>query len=454
MRIHILGIGGSFMAGIAVLAKALHHQVSGSDKDIYPPMSTQLQEHGIAVLPNYNITHLQPAPDLVIIGNAMSRGNPLVEYILDNKLPYISGPQWLSEEVLLGKHVLAISGTHGKTTTSSILSFILEQNGYQPGFIIGGLVQNFGVSARLGKGKYFIVEADEYDTAFFDKRSKFIHYCPDTLVINNIEYDHADIFDDLQAILRQFHHLIRVVPSNAKIICGTQPQIANLLAMGCWSKVEYFSSETKSPSSPEWSLCPMTADFSKFDVLYQSQIVGKVDSSLFGEFNAENTLAAIAAANHVGIKPAKACQSLAHFQNAKCRLQRLACVNKITVYADFAHHPTAIKASLKALRQRFGTQRIIAILEPCSNTMRLGVHKDVLASALVDADHVYLYATDDLPWDLTLATANLGDKVQVMHTTDAIIAAVSHLAIAGDHILVMSNGAFDNLPHKLIDSLA
>jgi UDP-N-acetylmuramate: L-alanyl-gamma-D-glutamyl-meso-diaminopimelate ligase len=453
MRIHILGICGTFMGGIALLARALGHEVSGSDANVYPPMSTQLEDQGIQLMNGYEPEHLQPAPDLVIIGNAMSRGNPVVEFILNNKLPYVSGPQWISEHILQSKHVLAISGTHGKTTTTGMLCWILESAGLNPGFLVGGVPQNFGVSSRLGDSKYFVIEADEYDTAFFDKRSKFIHYHPNTLIINNIEYDHADIFADIAAIRREFHHMVRIVPDNGLIIAKQRDeQVSRVLEMGCWSAVEYFGVHADNKIS-DWSMGPLSDDFAQFNVIHHAEIVGKVTWDLIGQFNAENALAAIAAANDVGVEPAQACEALQTLKNVKRRLECLAEVNKITVYDDFAHHPTAIRATLKALRQKVKSQRIIAIMEPRSNTMKQGVHKETLADAFVDADLIYLYAADNLGWDISKSITSLGEKAKVMHSICDIVSAVAGLAEEGDHILIMSNGNFSGLHKKLIENL-
>jgi len=450
MRIHILGICGSFMGGIALLARALGHEVSGSDANVYPPMSTQLAEQGIELMNGYDPAHLQPAPDLVIIGNAMSRGNPVVEFILNNKLLYVSGPQWLSEHILQTRHVLAISGTHGKTTTTGMLCWILESAGLNPGFLVGGVPQNFGLSARLGGGEYFVIEADEYDTAFFDKRSKFIHYHPDTLIINNIEFDHADIFVDIAAIRREFHHMVRIVPGNGLIIAKQgDTEVSQVLEMGCWSTVEHFGEQ-----GSEWSVEALIDDFSQFNVLNRSEIIGKVSWELIGQFNAENALTAIAAANHVGVDPAQACIALQSLKNVKRRLEYLAEVNQVTVYDDFAHHPTAIRATLEALRQKVKGQRIIAIMEPRSNTMKQGVHEETLADSFVDADHIYLYAADNLDWDLSKATSSLGNKVNIMYNIDKIVSTVAKFAEAGDHILIMSNGSFSGIHQKLIEQLS
>ncbi len=450
MRIHILGICGTFMGGIALLAKALGHEVSGSDANVYPPMSTQLEEQGIELMEGYDPEHLQPTPDLVIVGNTLSRGNPAVEFILNNKLPHISGPQWLSEHILQTKHVLAVSGTHGKTTTTGMLCWILESAGLNPGFLVGGVPQNFGLSARVGGDNYFVIEADEYDTAFFDKRSKFIHYHPDTLVINNIEYDHADIFADIAAIRREFHHMVRIIPENGLIIAKQgDTEVSQVLEMGCWTAIEYFGGH-----GPDWSVDALSDDFSQFNVLFDSKIVGKVSWELIGLFNAENALAAIAAANHVGVEPTQSCDALQSLKNVKRRLECLAEVNQVTVYDDFAHHPTAISATLKALRQKVKGQRIIAIMEPRSNTMKQGIHKETLAAAFVEADHTFLYAADNLDWDLSKAVSSLGKKARVMDSIENIVDTVASLAEAGDHILIMSNGDFSRLHQRLIEELS
>ncbi len=450
MRIHILGICGTFMGGIALLAKALGHEVSGSDANVYPPMSTQLEEQGIELMEGYDPEYLQPTPDLVIVGNTLSRGNPAVEFILNNKLPHISGPQWLSEYILKTRHVLAVSGTHGKTTTTGMLCWILESAGLNPGFLVGGIPQNFSVSARPGGDKYFVIEADEYDTAFFDKRSKFIHYHPDTLVINNIEYDHADIFADLAAIRREFHHMVRIIPENGLIIAKQgDAEVSQVLEMGSWTAVEYFGERGSG-----WSVDALSDDFSQFDVLFNSNIVGKVSWELIGQFNADNALAAIAAANHVGVEPTQSCDALQSLKNVKRRLECLAEVNQVTVYDDFAHHPTAIRETLKALRQKVKDERIIAIMEPRSNTMKQGIHRKTLAAAFVEADHTFLYAADNLDWDLSKAVSSLGKKVEVMDSIENIVNSVASLAEAGDHMLIMSNGDFSGLHQKLIEKLS
>ena len=449
MRIHILGICGTFMGGIALLARALGHEVSGSDANDYPPMSTQLAGQGITLLEGYDPAHLDPAPDLVIIGNALSRGNPAVEYILNNDLKFISGPQWLNENVLQGRHVLAVSGTHGKTTTTSTLAWILEVGGLNPGFLIGGIAENFSCSARLGGADYFVVEADEYDTAFFDKRSKFIHYRPSTLIINNIEFDHADIFPDLAAIRREFHHLVRIVPDHGLIIARQgDMEISKVLELGCWTPVEYFGE-----GDARWISKPLRDDYSEFEIKIDDTPGGVIRWDLIGRHNADNALAATAAANHVGIDSGVVCEALADFKSVKRRLEQLAVINGVTVYDDFAHHPTAIRATLAALRQHVVQQRIIAIMEPRSNTMRKGVHQDTLADSFTGADHVLLYQPGDLTWDLSRCTKSLGQRRQVFTDIDTIIIRAVGMAQPGDHIVIMSNGDFGGIHHRLQEAL-
>ena len=437
------------MGGLAVLARELGHDVSGSDENVYPPMSTHLESQGIGLCEGYLTEHLQPNPDLVIIGNTLSRGNPAVEYILNNKLAYISGPQWLYEHVLQGRHVLAVSGTHGKTTTSTILSWLLEKAGYNPGFLIGGIAENFGCSARLTDSEYFVIEADEYDTAFFDKRSKFVHYHPTTLIINNIEFDHADIFNDISAIKREFHNLIRTIPEKGLIIAHYgDKEIKSVIETGCWTPVEYFAGD-----GARWIIRSDKTDFSSFDIVNNGQVVGQCKWSLIGQHNAENALAAIAAAVNAGMDIKQACNSLSDFKSVKRRLERLASVNGVTVYDDFAHHPTAIKATLAGLRQNVGKQRIIAIMEPRSNTMRQGVHKETLAPALSEADHCLLFQPPGLAWDLQEATSCLGEKCQVFTDVDSIINTAVSMATSNDHFVIMSNGGFENIHQRLISGL-
>ncbi len=437
------------MCGIALLAKALGHEVSGSDAKIYPPTSTQLKQHGITLLSGYDPAHLRPSPDCVIVGNMMSRGQAVIEYLLDHKLPYLSGPDWLSRHVLQTQHVLAVSGTHGKTTTTGMLCQILDNAGYTPGFLVGGLTQNFAVSARLGAGRYFVVEADEYDTAFFDKRSKFVHYRPNTLVIGSIEYDHADIFPDIAAIQREFHHLIRTVPGQGLIIAKqNDPRIAEVLEMGCWSSVEYFGD-----ANSTWQIAPLSEDYHYFNILHNAYVAGAIHWDLIGQFNAENALAAIAAAHHVGVAPDQAAAALGAFKPVKRRLEQIADINQIILYDDFAHHPTAIRKTLEALRQRFKGQRIIAVMEPRSNTMRRGVHKNRLANALDLADQVFLFASADLSWDMSEITNRLGNKAHATKTINDLVDAISAIVRAGDRIVTMSNGDCSELQRQLLTAL-
>lgn len=448
MKLHIAGVGGTFMAGVALLARALGHQVTGSDKGIYPPMSTQLEEQGITLCEGYDPKHLEPAPDLVVIGNALSRGNPLVEAVLDRDIPYVSGAQWVSEHVLQGRWVLAVAGTHGKTTTSSMLAWVLEYAGLRPSFLIGGIPANFGVSARLTDSRFFVIEADEYDTAFFDKRSKFVHYRPRTALLNNLEFDHADIFPDLDAIKRQFHHLVRTVPASGRLIVNAaEPNLADVLKMGCWTPSETFG------ANGDWSMEPTAADVSRFRVRHQGADVGEVRWGLYGAHNALNALATIAAAHHAGVPPDRAVAALTAFQNAKRRLEIRGEVAGVTVYDDFAHHPTAIDVTLNALRGRIGKQRIVAVLEPRSNTMRLGVHRDELAGSLKAADRVLLLRPSGLSWDIGTVAAQLGGRGTVHDTTDALLQALREDLKRGDHVLIMSNGSFDNLHARLLESL-
>jgi len=449
MRIQIQGTCGDFMGGIALFARELGHTVTGSDSNVYPPMSTQLEEKGINLMEGYDAKHLDPSPDLVIIGNTLSRGNASVEYVLNRGFRFMSGPQWLHEYVLPEKHVLAVSGTHGKTTTTSILAWILQASGYTAGFLVGGVAENFGCSARLGDAKYFVVEADEYDTAFFDKRSKFIHYHPKTLIINNIEFDHADIFADINAIKREFHHLVRTISNNGLIIAhSNDTEINEMLNMGCWTPVDYYAGE-----DAKWKINPKKEDYSEFEILMNEKVCGVGTWPLIGRHNAENALAAIAAAQHIGISPDKASESLSGFKNVKRRLEKLAVVDGITVYDDFAHHPTAIRATLAALRLNVGNHRIFALLEPRSNTMRQGIHKDEIACSLEEADHSLLFQPKGLSWDLSESTRNLGDRREVFSDIESLIRKTVKLVHADDHIVIMSNGGFENIHQRLIKCL-
>ena len=448
MHIHILGICGTFMGSLALLAKELGHRVTGSDANVYPPMSTQLEEQGIALMQGYSAEHLKPAPDLVVVGNALSRGNPAVEYMLDAGLPYVSGPQWLAEHVLQGRWVLAVAGTHGKTTTSSMLAWILEYAGMQPGFLIGGVPQNFGVSARLGETDFFVVEADEYDSAFFDKRSKCVHYRPRTTVLNNLEFDHADIFPDLAAIELQFHHLLRTVPSNGLVIYPAREEaLQRVVAKGCWTPVQTTGADG------QWQAQLLKDDGSDFSVTLDGVEQGRVQWSLTGLHNVANALAALAAARHVGVMAEHGAQALGEFQNVKRRMQKLACVHGVTVYDDFAHHPTAIASTLDGLRKQVGKQQIIAVIEPRSNSMKLGAHRQELAPSTVDADHVFWYAADNLGWDLAGAVADAPVPTRVCNTLQEIIDGVLALAQADTQVVIMSNGGFGGIHTQLIEAL-
>lgn len=449
MHIHILGICGTFMGGLAILARQLGYQVSGSDADVYPPMSTQLQEQGIALMKGYEAAHLEPQPDLVVIGNALSRGNAAIEYVLSCGLPYVSGPQFLADHVLQGRWVLAVAGTHGKTTTTSMLAYILEYAGLNPGFLVGGVPKDFGLSARLGEKPFFVVEADEYDTAFFDKRSKFVHYRPRTAILNNLEFDHADIFADLDAIKRQFHHFVRTIPGNGLIIApAADSNLADVIKQGCWTPVEYFGEAAEG-----WQARDAAADGSSFDVYCQGKKQGRVQWSQLGQHNVQNGLAAIAAARHAGVPVEHAIVALGLFKGVKRRMELRASVNGISVYDDFAHHPTAIATTLDGLRKSVGKARIIAVVEARSNTMRMGVHIHELPAAFAQADEVVLYNSPGLGWDVHGVAKAIGKHAQVQDSVDAIIASLVPSARSGDHILIMSNGAFGGLHERLIGAL-
>ena len=461
------------MGGIAAIARQAGHQVTGCDANVYPPMSTQLEAQGIQLIEGFSPDQISLKPDLFIIGNVVSRGNPLMEAILEQGLPYQSGPQWLGEQVLQGKHVLAVAGTHGKTTTTAMLTWILQANGFEPGYLIGGVPNNFSVSARLGeqtaksKSHYFVIEADEYDTAFFDKRSKFVHYRPRTAILNNLEFDHADIFADITAIETQFHHLVRTVPSSGCLIVNAaEESLKRVIDRGCWSTVDRFgvvdSANAKLVADPDWSLKDTQND--GFKVLFKSQEVAEViwdqDASVTGRHNQLNALAAIAAANHIGITPKEAAQALGTFKNVKRRMEIIGRVNGITIYDDFAHHPTAITTTVDGLRRRIGNNqnaRILAVLEPRSNTMKLGVMKSQLPDSLKDADLVFGYGAlsgkDALGWDLNESLAPLGEKAQAFDDLEKLIAAVKKEAKSGDMILVMSNGGFGGVHKKLLEML-
>ncbi|KIV65603.1 UDP-N-acetylmuramate:L-alanyl-gamma-D-glutamyl- meso-diaminopimelate ligase [Pseudomonas sp. FeS53a] len=448
MHIHILGICGTFMGSLAVLAKELGHRVTGSDANVYPPMSTQLEAQGIELMQGYDPAHLEPAPDLVVIGNALSRGNPAVEHVLNKGLPYVSGPQWLADHVLQGRWVMAVAGTHGKTTTTSMLAWVLEHAGMSPGFLIGGVPQNFGVSARLGGTPFFVVEADEYDSAFFDKRSKFVHYRPRTAILNNLEFDHADIFPDLAAIERQFHHLVRTIPGEGLIIHPTaESALVRVLGMGCWTPVQ------TTGEGGQWQARLHSEDGSRFEVLFEGQVAGTVDWSLTGQHNVANALATLAAARHVGVVPELGVAALSAFQSVKRRMEKVAEVRGVTVYDDFAHHPTAIATTLDGLRKRVGDAPVIAVIEPRSNSMKLGAHRDGLPESVKLADQVFWYAPPNLGWDLAATVAGSSVPTRVCDSLEAIIEGVKALAVPGTQVVIMSNGGFGGLHGKLAQAL-
>ena len=448
MHVHIIGICGTFMGGVALLARELGHTVSGSDANVYPPMSTQLANQGVELMHGYSAENLKSNPELVIIGNALSRGNEEVEAVLNRSLRYTSGAQWLSEHLLQDRWVLAVAGTHGKTTTASMLAWILEDCAVKPGFLIGGVPQNFGVSARLGDAPFFVVEADEYDTAFFDKRAKFVHYRPRTAILNNLEFDHADIYGSLADIETQFHHLVRTVPGNGKLVVNaTEPALKRVLARGNWSETEYFAQDTG------WSARPLQKDCSGFEVRFAGELQGEVSWGLAGEHNMLNALAAIAAARHAGVAPGNAIESLARFRNTRRRLELLGQPGGISVYDDFAHHPTAIRLTLGGLRARVGDARIVAVLDIRSNSMKMGVHKDGLAESLKEADRSIVLQPDGLQWDLASVLGELGAGITISHSVDGILDLLKRELRAGDHVLIMSNGGFGGLHNRLLELL-
>jgi len=447
MHLHILGICGTFMGGIAAIARAAGHMVTGCDANVYPPMSDQLRSLGIELIEGFGASQADIGADIFVVGNVVARGKqPLMEAILDRGLPYTSGPQWLAENVLRDKWVLAVAGTHGKTTTSAMLAWILEDAKLAPGFLIGGIPQNFGISARLTDSPFFVIEADEYDTAFFDKRSKFVHYRPRTVILNNLEYDHADIFADLAAIETQFHHLVRTIPGNGLIVTnGREANLERVLERGLWTPVERFG------SSGGWTGGEVDAN-GHFDVFFNSTLQGRVKWDLLGEHNRMNALAAIAAARHAGVPADVAIEALSRFENVKRRMEVRGAVHGITVYDDFAHHPTAIATTLEGLRARVGTARILAVLEPRSNTMKLGVMKAQLPDSLAAADQVYCYGAN-LGWDPAEALTPLGDKARVFDNLDKLVSQLVKDARPGDHVLMMSNGGFGGIHAKLLDAL-
>ncbi|MPM66566.1 UDP-N-acetylmuramate--L-alanyl-gamma-D-glutamyl-meso-2,6-diaminoheptandioate ligase [bioreactor metagenome] len=446
MHIHILGICGTFMGGVALLARSAGHKVTGCDANVYPPMSSQLEEQGIELTEGFDPAQLELAPDVFVVGNAISRGNPLLEAILDRGLPYVSGPQWLAEHVLAGRWVLGVAGTHGKTTTSSLLAWMLEDAGLNPGFLIGGVAQNFGVSARLTDSPFFVIEADEYDTAFCDKRSKFVHYRPRTLVLNNLQFDHADIFADLAAIETQFHHLVRTMPRTGRIVANAASSaLERVIERGCWSELEWFNRREM------WSVDVGREDVEAVFSL-AGELLGRVDLPLAGSHNRENALAAVAAARHVGVPPSQAIGSLARFKGIKRRLEVRGVQRGVTVYDDFAHHPTAIALTVEGLRRRHPAGRILAVLEPRSNTMKLGVMKAQLPGSLAQADKVFCY-TQGLGWDAAQALAPLGESAACHDDLDRLVADVVAQAEEGDHVLVMSNGGFGGVHQRLLTAL-
>ncbi|TNF98153.1 MAG: UDP-N-acetylmuramate:L-alanyl-gamma-D-glutamyl-meso-diaminopimelate ligase [Gammaproteobacteria bacterium] len=450
MHIHILGICGTFMGGIALLAKQAGHVVTGSDDNVYPPMSTQLEQQGIGLTTGYDPSQLEPEPDVVVIGNALSRGNPVVEAVLEKGLTYTSGPQWLAEHFLSDRWVLAVAGTHGKTTTTSMLAWILEYAGLNPGFLVGGIPGNFGISARAGDSPFFVMEADEYDTAFFDKRSKFVHYHPRTAILNNLEYDHADIFADLSEIQKQFHHFIRTIPANGLIVNNADsPALADVLKMGCWTPVETFSSDREANWTTEGF-----AGSETFHVFLDGESIGKSSLSLPGEHNQLNALAAIAAARHAGVPVETSLAAIDEFMGVKRRLELRGEVVGIQVYDDFAHHPTAIRLTIEALQKQDPNGRILAVLEPRSNTMRMGVHKDALAASLSDADAVFLFQPADANWHVDEVASSLGDKAIVESNLEHLINAILEYSNTGDRVLIMSNGGFGNIHLRLLEALS
>lgn len=447
-KLHILGIAGTFMGGVAALARELGHTVEGSDQAVYPPMSTQLETLGIALKQGYLPEHISPDCDQVIVGNALSRGNPAVEAVLDAGMRYTSGAQWLAENVLPGRDTLAVAGTHGKTTTTGILTFLLEAAGRRPGFLIGGVAEDFGMSARAGQGREFVVEADEYDTAFFDKRSKFVHYRPLVAILNNLEYDHADIFPDIAAIQRQFHHLVRTVPQRGRLIVnGEDARLAEVMAMGCWTPVERFGFDP----ALEWSTRLVDEDGSRFAVVHNGRELGEVAWPLLGRHNVLNGLAALAAAHAVGVDIAAVIPVLAGFRSVKRRMEVIGSKDGITVYDDFAHHPTAIATTLAGLRARVGAAgRIVVAMEPRSNSMRLGAHADALAPSLADADAVVFLHRPELAWDAGKVVAAMRGDARAVPDTDALVAVLREIARAGDHVVFMSNGGFDGAPRRFL----
>lgn len=453
MHVHILGICGTFMGGIAAIARQAGHRVTGSDRNVYPPMSTQLEALGIELIEGYDPSQLSPRPDEVVVGNVMSRGMPVIEALLESGIPYTSGPEWLARNVLRERWVLAVAGTHGKTTTTSMLAWILEDAGLSPGFLIGGVPVDFPVSARLGEQPFFVIEADEYDTSFFDKRAKFVHYRPRTAILNNLEFDHADIYPDLPAIERQFHHLVRTVPAGGRLIVNASDEnLQRVLQLGCWSGREGFAAS--GAGGAQWSArLPAGGDGSAFTVLESGAARGEVRWSMLGAHNVDNALAAIAAARHAGVPVERSIEALGRFGGVRRRMELRGTVRGISVYDDFAHHPTAITTTLDGLRRRVGAQRIIAVLEPRSNTMRMGVHADALGESLTAADEAWIYAPADLGWDAPAAVKQLGARAHVATSLDALLQGLLGTLRGGEHVLIMSNGGFGGLHARLLESL-
>ncbi|SIQ65988.1 UDP-N-acetylmuramate:L-alanyl-gamma-D-glutamyl-meso-diaminopimelate ligase [Solilutibacter tolerans] len=450
MKLHILGIAGTFMGGVAALARELGHEVEGSDQAVYPPMSTQLEKLGIALSQGYDPAHISADVESVVIGNALSRGNPAVEAVLDEGRAYTSGAEWLRDHVLPGREVIAVAGTHGKTTTTTITTYLLQSAGREPGFLIGGVAEDFGVSARIGSGREFVVEADEYDTAFFDKRSKFVHYRPAVAILNNLEYDHADIFPDLAAIERQFHHLIRTVPHRGRLIVnGEDDNLKRVLAVGCWTPVETFGIG----DGFDWSAHLVNADGSIFDVIHAGNKIGTVEWPMLGRHNVMNGLAALAACQAVGVDAASVIPALANFRSVKRRMEVVGEMGDITVYDDFAHHPTAIATTLDGLRAKVGDARIVVAMEPRSNSMRLGAHAEALAPSLAGADVVVFLARPELPWDADKVIAEVRGEAIAVPDAETLLAALAARVQAGDHVVFMSNGGFDGAPRRFVERL-
>ena len=453
MHLHVIGICGTFMGGIAALARAAGHRVTGSDRNVYPPMSTQLAALGIDVIEGYEPDQLRLAPDVYVIGNVMSRGNALIEAILDGGFRYESGPEWLARNVLADRWVLGVAGTHGKTTTSSLLTWILEHAGLEPGFLVGGVPLDFGVSARLGAGRHFVVEADEYDTAFFDKRAKFVHYRPRTAILNNLEHDHADIYPDVASIQRQFHLLLRTVPGNGRLVVNAaDANLAEVLEMGCWTPVERFT--TDPAVAADWRVVaePESA-FARFQVLRGERVVGEVEWGMLGRHNAENALAALVAAHHAGVEEQAALEALRRFGGVRRRLEVRGTVDGVVVYDDFTHHPTAIATTLDGVRRKAGSGRVIAVLEPRSNTMKLGTHRAALPDSLRGADRVFVYQSPEVRWDVADAFQPLGARASVHTDLEQLTAVLAAEARPGDHFVLMSNGSFGGLHERLLAAL-